>query len=314
MNLNVVVPAYNEAECLARLLPALSIHLAALPAPVDSHEIIVVDDHSTDETFAVASAHPGVRVLRLSRRSGSHTALRAGLAVASGDAALCMAADGQDDPGVLKALLEEWTKGSHIVWALRKKRFEGRANDLFARFFYGVLKRTTPPQSSEIDLARADFFLLDRRVVDAVNAMPETRTSLFGMLVWLGFQSGSVEYERKARAAGVSKWSFVRKLGLAVDWLVSFSGLPIRAVTYAGLGLSVLGLVYLAAVLIGYGLGLVGVAGWTSIIAVLLILFGFQMFFTGVIGEYLWRNFQESKRRPLCFIEADSSEASNIKI
>ncbi len=308
MKLSVVIPALNEAENIEQTIKELLAAINASSDLVATHELIIIDDHSEDHTFERASGVGAVnlRVIRLSRRSGSHMAIRAGLANATGDAVLCISADGQDDPSVLRHMLDRWQQGNNIVWALRKNRAdESLAQRLFARFFYRLLGWFGSAPAG-IDLSRADFYLLDRKVVAAINACPERNTSLFGLVAWLGFRQGGVEYDRKRRRAGRSGWNFNSRLRLATDWIVAFSGVPLKLMTVAGFLIAGVGFLY-ALLVIARSL-LLGspLVGWASTMTAILVLGGGQMMMLGILGEYLWRTLDESRSRPGYFIEQDS--------
>lgn len=301
MNLSVVIPAYNEADSVETTVAEVVAHADAL---CDQVEVIVVDDHSTDGTFdrIVALKDPRVRVLRLSRRSGSHAALRAGLAVVQGDGALCLSADGQDNPEALASMLEQFANGAQVVWALRRGREdEPVVARLSAHAFYRVLRKLSGNQSGA-DLSRADFFLLRRRVYQAINTCPERNTSLFGLIAWLGFEQASVEYDRRPRRTGRSKWDTRRRWRLASDWIIAFSGLPLRLTTVLGFATATLGFCYALFLVANYFFGH-PLAGWSSVVVLVLLLAGVQMVMLGVVGEYLLRNLDESRRRPIYFIE-----------
>jgi len=312
MKLSIVIPALNEEENILETIAELRTALGESSDIVAAHEIIVVDDHSTDNTFGTVADlnSPNLRAIRLSRRSGSHMAIRAGLAAATGDGALCLSADGQDDPRMLRQMLERWRAGDNIVWALRKGREnEPLAQRLFAKSFYRLLAWFGSAPTG-IDLSRADFYLLDRKVVTAINACPERNTSLFGLVAWLGFRQGWVEYDRKKRRAGTSSWNFRSRLRLATDWIIAFSGVPLKLMTVAGFLIAGLGFLYALLVIarsILYGSPLVG---WSSVMTAILLLGGGQMMMLGIIGEYLWRTLDESRNRPAYFIEQDSDENS----
>lgn len=313
MKLSIIIPAYNEADNIGATVQEVGRSLSALSGDGLQYEIIIIDDSSTDDTLACAEglSNDMVRVIRLSRRSGSHIALRVGLDVAMGEAAICLAADGQDDPRTLATMIAEWGKGKDIVWALRKNRQqESLAQKLFAKAFYCLLG-WFGGGGAEIDLSRADFYLLDRKVINAVKACRERNTSLFGLLVWLGFNQGSVEYERRPRRSGGSKWNFKSRLLLAKDWIIAFSGLPLKLMTALGFCIAGLGFLYAAFVAVRnimYGSPLLG---WSSVITAILLLGGGQIMMLGIIGEYLWRTLDESRNRPTYFIEKDTSGGSD---
>ncbi len=308
MKLSIIIPAYNEADNIEATVHEVGRSLAALPGEVLQYEIIIIDDNSTDDTLLCAEnlANHGVRAIRLSRRSGSHIALRVGLDVAMGDAAICLSADGQDDPHTLAAMISEWRKGKDIVWALRKTReHEPFAQKLFAQAFYRLLG-WFGGGGTEIDLSRADFYLLDRKVINAVKACRERNTSLFGLLVWLGFKQGYVEYERRPRRFGGSKWNFKSRLNLAKDWIIAFSGLPLKLMTALGFCIAGLGFLYAAFVAVRNIMFGSPLMGWPSVITAILLLGGGQIMMLGIIGEYLWRTLDESRNRPTYFVEKDN--------
>jgi len=304
MKLSVVIPAYNENGNIQITLMELQSLLAALPE-VSQLQIIVVDDHSTDGTFD-AVCHmddPQITAMRLSRRSGSHIAIRAGLRESTGDAVLCLSADGQDDPSCIIQMLKERFEGAKVVWAIRNDRKnEPVLARLFAGVFYRTLSRLTPENQSVIDLSRADFFLLDKLVVDAINRCNEMHTSLFGLICWMGFEQRSVIYDRRTRRIGKSKWDFHCRLQLAKDWIVAFSGIPLKLMSTLGLVVAMFGFLYAVYVIFNAYWGN-PVEGWSSIVVAVFILGGIQMIMFGVLGEYLWRNINETRKRPLYIIE-----------
>ncbi|MCA9402020.1 MAG: glycosyltransferase family 2 protein, partial [Candidatus Omnitrophica bacterium] len=304
--LSILIPAYNEADNIGQTIKDLMHHL---PKMVDDYEILVVDDHSDDGTFqeVLFFQHPRISCIRLSRREGSHTAFRAGLEQLTGDAVICMAADGQEDISTIQAMVLKWQSGVNIVWALRQARKEPWHIKIFAVLFYKILGALSKTEKSSIDLSRADFFLLDRKVIEAIRASKERNTSLVGLISWLGFVQDAVEYERKERRSGTSKWNFKRRVGLAVDWIVAFSGIPLKLMTLVGFTFACLGFIYAGLLIINKYTG-APVEGWSSIIVVILVLGGLQMIMLGIMGEYLWRNLDESRKRPLFFIEKSSKD------
>jgi len=311
MKLSVIIPSYNESENIADTVAELVSQIKSLDV---MHEIIVIDDHSVDGTFERATAIKGVnlRCLRLSRRSGSHIAIRVGLGTASGDAVLCISADGQDDPGVLGPMLEKWHNGAQIVWALRQERNQEPFHiKLFARAFYKLLRYFNKPEDPSLDLSKADFYLLDRRVVDAIVSCEERVTSLFGLIAWMGFRQESVDYERRPRRGGKTKWNFQQRMALAVDWIVAFSWLPLRIAGMLGLILATVGGLYAMFVVVNAYLGN-PVQGWSSVMMAVLILSGIQLIMLGTIGEYIGRGLDEARKRPIAFVEkqGDTYESS----
>lgn len=309
--LSVVIPAYNESENIRYTIEEIR-DITLKEDLTDNFEILVIDDHSYDSTYDVVESFKDsrIRCIRLSRRSGSHIALRAGLENVKGDQVLCISADGQDDLNVLVDMMKKWEEGAHIVWALRKRRKEPFLIKFSSWIFYTLLKLLARLDTANIDLSRADFYLLDRKILEAINRCPEQNTSLFGLISWLGFKQEFVEFNRKKRRRGETKWSYRSRIHLAKDWIVAFSGLPLKLMTVVGIFVALIGFVYATVVFIQFLTGNPA-PGWSSLMIVLLILGGLQMVMFGIVGEYLWRNLDESRKRPLYFIEKSTDKEIN---
>lgn len=306
---SLVVPAFNEAHNLKALIPGWIKTLEPI-FPNNNFEIWICDDHSSDETLDLLKTIHDNRVnyLRLSRRSGSHSAIRAGLSKAKGDMVLCMAADGQEDLSVLKEMIELLEQGKHVVWGVRKSRKESPLISFPAKIFYKILSYFVN-NDQDIDLANADYYLLSRQVVSAINQCKERNTSLFGLIVWLGFGQAQVYYDRKKRLSGNSKWNIRQRLKLASDWIVSFSGLPLKLMTYLGLIFSLSAFLYSFLIFIFWTMGVL-IPGWAETVVLVLTLGGIQMLMIGILGSYVWRILEESRGRPLYFIESESNPNS----
>ena len=307
MTLSVVIPAYNESKNIKTTIREVLSTLDKMP-DIDRTEVLVVDDHSSDGTFEAAGGMDDSRVkcLRLSRRCGSHTALRAGMKESTGEAVLFTSADGQDDPACLVDMLKKWRKGAKVVWALRKTR---RGEPWYitkpAQAFYRLLTCLGGVEKTDIDISRANFYLLDRIVVNAINNCLERHTSLFGLILWLGFNQDFVEYERRPRRSGKSKWNFRSSLTLAKDWIMGFSGLPLTLMFLVGIVITGVGILYALYMVANIILGNPAESPAVIILAILLV-GGIQLITLGLVGEYLWHNLDESRRRPLYLIEKRS--------
>ncbi len=307
MKLSVVIPACNEEKNIKGTIEEL-ISVFGSISDIEEFQIIVVDDHSSDNTFDIISKINDLRIscLRLSRRCGSHTALRAGIKEATGEAVLCISADGQEDPSCLKDMLKKYSSGVNVVWALRKTRGKEPWHIRKpAQVFYKLLAWLGGAGETDIDISRADFCLLDRMVTNAVNNCLERNTSLFGLIIWLGFKQDSVEYERRIRKSGRSKWNFNFQLRLAKDWLMGFSGLPLSLMSIIGVFVILISLLYAISMMVKAIMGSPP-ESWSLIMLAILLISGIHMLMLGVIGEYLWRNLNESRKRPLFFIEKRS--------
>lgn len=307
------MPAYREAENLGVLLPRLLAqdHLA------DEIEVVVIDDHSPDATFAVvrewAARDPRVRGRRLARNAGSHMAILCGLQAAAGDALIVLAADGQDPPEVAGELVAAWSDGAQVVWAVRAARErEPLAVRLTSRLYYALMNRLT---SVRLPPTGADFFLIDRRVLGALMAIPEHNVSIFALLVSLGFRQQEIRYVKRARLSGRSNWTLRRKIRLALDSLIGFSTLPLRLATGLGFVHAIGGFLY-AALLVanrlsnGLLFGGVALTGWSALMVVLLVSSGSIMIMLGIFGEYLWRALEEVRGRPRFLVEDEVNLAT----
>ena len=300
MKLSVVTPAFNEAANLRHLYDQLAPALDRLGL---DWEWIVVDDHSRDTTFDVLSElavrDTRIRGVRLSRNSGSHLAISCGLQLASGDAAVIMAADLQDPPQTLQAMIERWRAGAQVVWAVRRTRPGEPAHAGFAALYYWLMRH--PVGLKDIPERGADFCLVDRVVVDALRQCPERNVNVLALITWMGFRQEQIEYDKRPRAAGQSGWTTARKIRMVVDSITSFSSFPIRMCLIAGVVLMAAGAVALLAGL--FLLPSLG-AGILLLLGVAIALAGLQLAALGVIGEYVWRALDESRRRPSFLIEA----------
>lgn len=307
--LSIISPAYNENTNLdamrARLVPALEL-------VGGEWEWIIVDDHSEDDTFdalvRLAREEPRIRGLRLSRNSGSHTAILCGLHHARGDAAVMLAGDLQDPPETIGSLLKRWRQGAQVVWAVRRKRPGDAAHAGFARLYYWIMRNVVGMKSMPV--TGADVFLIDRAVIDALKRFPERHVSIFALLTWVGFRQDFIEYDKQPRVGGKSGWTRAKKIKLVVDSVTGFSDAPIRACTYAGV----------ASLALGAVLAAVGLVRWfnagsgqlTLLVAVMAAFTGVQLAALGLVGEYVWRALDETRRRPAYLIEADTAAAGVV--
>jgi polyisoprenyl-phosphate glycosyltransferase len=305
MRLTVVCPAYDEAENVAELVRRLTV---ALERTGLEWEVIVVDDGSEDQTWQLleraAESEPRVRALRLSRNFGHQIALTAGLSASTGDLVVTMDSDLQHPPEVIRDLVDKAREGYDVVYAVRSAaNGEGWLKRHSAEFFYRLLNRMT---SLNLPRGGADFRLMSRRVVDGILAMPEKHRFLRGMTRWVGFEQTAIEYEQPAREGGRSKYNLRQMTRFAWDAIASFSALPLRAASVLGFAVSGLGALYLIYVLGVRFFSDDAIAGWTSVVAAVLVLSGVQLICLGFIGQYLGRMYEEVKGRPLFLIADDT--------
>ena len=301
MDVSIVVPCYNEEQSVGELLRRIRAVLATLPAR--SCEIVLIDDGSQDRTWslieAAAAVSNDVVGVALTRNHGHQLALSAGLAIAKGNRVLALDADLQDPPELLPGMMALMDRGADVVYGLRATRQgETAFKRLTSRWFYRVLNQLT---DVSIPMDAGDFRLMNRRVVDILNGMPESQRFVRGLVSWIGLNQVPFPYERDERFAGETKYPFTAMLRLAVDALTGFSIQPLRVASFFGLGFGLLGVLCMIYVLFSWLHG-DSIRGWTSLISVVLIIGSAQLIVLGAIGEYVGRLYIESKRRPLYLI------------
>lgn len=309
--LSVVVPAYNEEEVLPEFHRRLTQTLAALPY---AKEIIYVDDGSTDRTQQVMDnlhrSDPCVAILDLSRNYGKEIALTAGLDCAHGDAVIVIDADLQDPPELIPELIKHWEAGYEVVYAKRLGRDgETAVKRTTAFMFYRLmqsLNRVKIPEDT------GDFRLLGRRAVDALKSLREQHRFMKGLFTWIGYRQYAVSYHRDARYAGKTKWNYWQLWNFALEGITSFTTAPLRIATYLGLATALGAFAYGAFIVVRTLLFGNPVAGYPSLLAIMLFLGGVQLTAIGVLGEYVGRIFNETKQRPLYFVDRYEQAGASV--
>ncbi len=301
--LTILVPVFNEAETL----PAFHRRLATVLDGLDlAADLLYVDDGSTDASRAAIAAlreqDARVALLALSRNFGKEIAMAAGLDHASGDAVVIIDADLQDPPELIPQLVAKWHEGYDVVYATRTDRDgESWLKKATAHAFYRVIHHAA---TFEIPRDTGDFRLLSRRAVEALRRLPEQHRFMKGLFTWIGFRQTGIPYHREPRHAGQTKWNYWRLWNFALEGITSFTTAPLRLATYLGFLIALLAFAYGLWIVLGTLLHGNPVAGYPSLMAVVLFLGGIQLLFIGILGEYIGRMFDESKRRPLYLIDA----------
>jgi polyisoprenyl-phosphate glycosyltransferase len=303
--LTVVIAAFNEAEALPALHPRIAAVLDGLADDGIEGRVLYVDDGSRDRTWAVlddiAAADPRVSLLRLSRNFGKEAALTAGLDHVHEGAAIILDADGQDPPELIPQFVAKWREGYDDIHGTRIARDgEGWIKRATAHGFYRVMQRLS---KTPIPTDTGDFRLLSSRSLAALRELRERHRFMKGLFGWVGFRQVSIPYHREARVAGRSKFNFWKLWNFALEGVTSFSTAPLRVATYLGVLTAVLAFVYALWVVIKAMLWGDPVAGWPTMMTVILLLGGVQLMALGVIGEYLGRLYEESKQRPLYLVD-----------
>ena len=298
--ISCVVPAFNEAANLGRLLTGLTAQLAGLS---DRWEVILVDDGSHDNTAATMApwlASPGVRYVRLSRNFGKEAALTAGIDRAAGEVVLLMDADLQHPDSLVPEMLDAWVLGADMVCAARASRAdESLAKRLGTALFYALVNRDS---SVQIPVDAGDFRLMDRRVVDALKAMPERNRFMKGLYAWVGFKTVIIPYTPHERFTGTSTFSIRRLARLAFTGVTAFTNAPLRLWSGVGAVIAALALGYGCWIVIDHFIFGVDVPGWATLVAGTMFLSGVQLLSIGILGEYVGRIFDEVKQRPVYIV------------
>ena len=294
---SIVVPVYYNEPNLADTVPQLLALGEGLPYDL---ELVFVDDGSGDRSLEILLEHqkryPGqIKVLKLTRNFGSMAAIQAGLRAASGDCVGMISADLQDPPELFLEMLSHWERGMKAVFAVRADRDEPLLQKALSNTFYAVLRRLAirhyPPGGF-------DFFLLDRQAVDEVNRIGEKNTNIMTLIFWMGYPHVALPYVRRRRTKGRSRWTMAKKVKLFVDSLVGFSYVPVRLLSLTGLLVAGFAFVYAGVVFWNRVFHGSPVQGWASVVILLAFTSGMQMVMLGVLGEYVWRTLDETRRRP----------------
>ena len=302
---SIVVPFHNEAGGVDAFQRELGAALAALPG--HAFEIICVDDGSTDGTLdelvALHQRDARVRVIELSRNFGKEAALTAGIDAARGDAVVAMDADLQDPPALIQRLVSEWERGADVVLARRTDR----SSDSFlkrstARLFYRLHNSVS---SVKIPDNVGDFRLLDRKAVDALKTLPERQRFMKGLFAWIGFKTVAVDYARRSRSSGTSKFSGWRLWNFALEGFTSFSTVPLRVWTYVGALGALATFLYALFIIVRVLMLGIDVPGYASLLVAILFLGSLQLLSVGLLGEYIGRMYLETKQRPVYVVRRE---------
>jgi polyisoprenyl-phosphate glycosyltransferase len=299
--ISVVVPIFNEQENLPELRRRL---MAALDATRREWEVVFVNDGSRDESGKIirefCAADPRFKMIELSRNFGHQPAVTAGIHFARGECVILIDGDLQDPPEVIPEMVSKWAEGNQVVLAERRSRADGGVRSIGFRLFYPVLRALSDlPSAPDAGI----FGLMDRRVVDEFNRLPERNRFVPGLRSWLGFRQASVLYDRQERAAGKPKQTLRRLIKYALDGIFSFSYRPLRWVTWMGVFVSTvtfgLSIFYIADFFVRHK----PITGFTTTIVCVLFLGGVQMISIGILGEYIGRIYEEIKQRPLYVVQ-----------
>lgn len=301
--ISIVIPCYFNELNISKTYKVILEDVLNQRLDVD-FELIFVDDGSQDATLnelkKVQAIDHRIRIVKLSKNFGEFRAIVAGLSYATGDAVAVMSADLQDPPRLITSMIKEWEVGNKVVIAARKNRNESKLKTWLAHTYYWFLRKLVLEDYPKYGF---DFFLIDQQVVKILTAMQEKNSTIYVQVIWTGFNPKIIDYTREDREDGKSMWTYWKRINLFIDTFIVFSYKPIRLITALGLLMSFLGFLSAFYFIVEKVLFNTILEGWTSLVVIVLVLAGVQMLMLGIIGEYLWRNLDETRRRPLYIVD-----------
>lgn len=303
--ISCVVPVYNEEALIAEFVAALENTLKGLQYP---YEIVLIDDGSQDQSMEIIhqlkSKH-AFRYLRFSRNFGKEKALSAGIDYAKGNAVILLDSDFQHPLELLAQFIAEWEKGYDMVYAVRTNRSdESWLKRTCAKAFYQM---TSKINRVNIPANAGDFRLLDRKIVQALQQLPERNRFMKGLYSWVGFKQIAIPFEVQPRKKGASQWNFYSLLDLAITGITSFTAFPLRMIALGGVSVATLAILYALWIIFSTLIFGKQTPGWATIVTTISFFGGLQLFALGIVGEYIGRVFDEVKHRPHYIIDEDSS-------
>ena len=299
--ISIIVPVYYNSDTLMDLYNDMK---AKVLDKIGEYEIVFVDDGSGDDSWKIMNeirnGDDNVKCVKLSRNFGEHAALFAGLSVCTGDCAVTKQADLQEDSSLILEMYESWKKGNEIVLAARRTRKDNPFYVLFANMYYRMIRKMV---NKNMPIGGCDCYLVGRKAINELIKLNEKNSSLTLQVMWLGFQTDIVYFDRQEREKGKGRWTMGKKVKLVMDSILSFSYAPLRLMMYAGFVFDLFALVIFISVLVEYFSVGTPIAGWSSLMCVVLLGFGMMMTMTGLIGEYIWRALDASRNRPPYIID-----------
>lgn len=294
--LSIVVPVYYNSDTLELLYEDMK---AKILHKLEEYEIVFVDDGSGDNSWEIMNKlrdqDENIKCVKLSRNFGEHAALLAGLSACSGDCAVTKQADLQEDSTLILEMYESWKRGNKVVLAVRKERKENKVKVFFANMYYAIIRKLV---NKNMPSGGCDCYLVDRKVIEVLERLDEKNSSLTLQVMWVGFKTDMIYFVRQDREVGQSRWTLSKKIKLVMDSVMSFSYFPLRFMSGLGIVFDLLAVVLLISVLIEKFTKGTPIAGWASLMCVILLASGMIMLMLGVLGEYIWRTLDAARTRP----------------
>lgn len=299
--LSIVVPVYYNEDTLMDLYKDMQ---EKILGKLGDYELVFVDDGSGDDSWKIMNQirdmDENVRLVKLSRNFGEHAALLAGLSVCTGDCAVTKQADLQEDSTLILEMYESWKKGNKVVLAVRRSRDENAVKVFFANMYYALVRKFV---NKRMPSGGCDCYLIDRQVIEVLERLEEKNSSLTLQVLWAGFQTDMVYFDRKDREKGKSRWTFAKKFKLVLDSMMSFSYVPIRLMSFVGIAFNIGAVALFISVLVEYFTTGAPIAGWSSLMCVVLCSSGLILLMLGILGEYVWRALDAARTRPPFIID-----------
>lgn len=301
--ISIVIPCYFNELNIPETYQVIKRDVLDKRKDID-FEIVCVDDGSKDKTLdelkKVQAIDSRIRIVKLSKNFGEFRAIVAGMSVAKGDAVAVMSADLQDPPRLIVDFIKNWEEGHKVVIAARSKRNEPWLKNFLANTYYKIVRALVVEDYPKQGF---DFFLIDKSVKNILVNMQEKNSSIYVQLIWTGFTPKVIEYTRENREKGVSMWTYRKRINLFIDTFIVFSYKPIRMITFFGIIMSIFGFIFAVYSLYDTLVNGVVAQGWASLMVAVLVIGGIQLIMLGLIGEYVWRNLDETRKRPLYIID-----------
>ncbi|QHT66075.1 glycosyltransferase family 2 protein [Rhodocytophaga rosea] len=302
--LSVIIPCYFNEENIPVTARQLIENEPLFEAGTE-FEYIWVDDASGDKTWEKLKVcwemYPGkMKLIRLVKNAGAFNAILAGLHLSGGDVNVILTADLQDPPELIPAMFAHWQKGYKLIIANRQDRQEPVGQKMLSRIFHSIIRRLAVPNAPS---GGFDLVLFDRKLKEEVIKMDEKNTNILYLLVWLGYEYVNIPYTRRKREIGTSRWTLSKKIKMFIDTIIAFSFFPVRLISVFGILLGILAFLYGVFIIIARLTGWIQVEGWSALMVVLLFVSAFQMIALGVLGEYVWRTMDASRKRPNFLIQ-----------
>ena len=309
--ISIVVPVYWNSDTLMLLYEDMK---AKILDKLGDYELVFVDDGSGDNSWEIMNQirdmDANVQCVKLSRNFGEHAALLAGLSVCTGDCAVTKQADLQEDSEIILEMYDSWKRGNKVVLAVREDRDENPVKIFFANMYYAIVRKTI---TKNMPQGGCDCYLLDRQVIKVLQDLNEKNSSLTLQVLWAGFQTDHVYFHRRDREVGESRWTFSKKFKLVLDSMMSFSYFPIRLMSIVGVIFDILAVVMFIYVLVEKFTVGTPIAGWTSLMCVVLLSSGLILLTLGILGEYIWRALDAARTRPPFIIDVVKEATKNEK-